>query len=67
MNNIRGLLGLISIDKAENEHIRELYVLNKGENYSILKQFGHLKKMDSSQLVKLLCVGKLLAGRSKKK
>src|SRR5678815_4666944 len=75
IHNLRGMLGVRRIDKMRNERIRELCgvkkAVNERINESMLRWFGHVERMNDSQLVKRMysgeCVGNRPAGRPKKK
>src|SRR5678816_3407074 len=75
MDNLRGVLGVRRIDKIGNERIRELCGVKKWVNEKInestLRWFGHVEKMEDSQLVKRMYSGECggnhqLAGRPNK-
>src|SRR5678815_4314459 len=75
MDNLRGVLGVRRIDKMRNERIREMCGVkkwvNERINESMLRWYGHVKRMNDSRLVKRMysgeCVGNRPAGRQKKK
>ena len=76
MSNLKGLLGIREIYRVPNIRIRELYGVAKGvdvrNDESILRWFGHIKRMKNDRIAKWVvyvekCVGSRLVGRSRKK
>ena len=73
MDNLRGLLGIRRMDRVANIWIRELFgvtkVVDEMIEESVLRWFGHVKRMESDKIVKSLCrryAGSRSVGRSRK-
>ena len=61
MDNLRGLLGIRSMDRVPNARIRELCGVTKGVDERIgegvLRWFGHVERLENDRIVKRGYVG----------
>ena len=61
MDNLRGLLGISSMDKVSNAWIRQLCGITKGVDEkidkSVLRWFGHVERMENDRITKRVYVG----------
>ena len=68
MDNIRGLLGIMRMDRVPNAQIRELSGVKKGLDERIdegvLRWFGHVESMESDRITKIVYLGKCAGSRS---
>ena len=72
MDNFRGLLGIRKTDRIPNARITELCRVTKGVNERIgegvLRQFGHVERMENAKRVYLgECSGSRSVGRPRKR
>ena len=68
MDNLRGLLGIIKMDKVPNGRIRQLCVVAKGvdENVEeiVLRWFGHVERIENDRIAKRIYVGECAGSRA---
>ena len=68
MNNLRGLLGIIKMDEVQNAGIMELCGVTKGidERFdeSVLRWFGHVKRMENDRIAKRAYAGEYAGSHS---
>ena len=61
MDNLRGLMGIMRMDRVPNARIRELCGVRKGLDESIdegvLWWFGHIERMEIDRIAKRVYVG----------
>ena len=75
MDNLRGLLGIRSMDSVPNARIRELCGMKEGLDESIdegvLRRFGHVERMERERIAKRVyvgeCAGSSSVGRPRKR
>ena len=67
MDNIRGLLGIRRIDRAQNPQVRELYRVMKGVDERIdegvLLWFIHVERMENDRIAKSVYVKVLVVAQ----
>ena len=61
MANLRGLLGIMRMDRVPNARIRELYrvrkALDERIDEGVLRWFGHVERMERDRMAKRVYVG----------
>ena len=67
MDDLRGLLGIMRMDKVPNAWIRQLCGVTKSVDEKIegiLRWFGHVERMENDRIAKRVYVGECAGSRS---
>ena len=68
MDNLRGMLGIMRMDRVPNARIRELCGMKKGLDERIdagvLRWFAHVERMEKDRIAKRVYVGECAGSRS---
>ena len=57
MDNFRGLLGVMRMNRAPNARSRELCGVPKGFDENVVRWFGHIERMENDRIAKRVYVG----------